>query len=254
MREKTLESHICPDCIYSPYMDRVILLPFETLESTHLYAKRERGSFDPALITCLSAEEQTKGIGQKGRSWHSPRGVNLYLTFYFRLRSPEIATLGLLMAASLSSVLLRHRLQPWLKWPNDLLLRGKKVSGILCEISDDEIFLSIGINVNMESCSKIDQPATSLFLETKKQWDRAALYKELEKQLLHDLDLFKAEGFAPIALRLEPLIAYQGETVRTEEGLIGTLHSLALDGRLNLRMPDGTLRQIASGRIFPCKS
>jgi BirA family biotin operon repressor/biotin-[acetyl-CoA-carboxylase] ligase len=106
-----------------------------------------------------------------------------------------------LMACSCKKVLRRHGVRTQVKWPNDLLLNGKKVAGILCETIFStygvDLFLGLGLNVNWEDPSSVDQPATSLYLETHQLWDKEALLKELQLEFATDLEVFKTQGFAP---------------------------------------------------------
>ncbi len=171
-------------------MHEIHEIHLDTIDSTNTYAKKHCQSFAPDKITCVTAEEQTAGRGRFQRNWVSPRGVNLYATFYFRLpvNALHLISLGQVMTYSFASVLLHEGLHPKIKWPNDILLNEKKVSGVLCETTFHQnyvdLFLGIGINVNMdaETVSKIDKPATSLKIETGRVWDKQALLKKLEKQ------------------------------------------------------------------------
>jgi BirA family biotin operon repressor/biotin-[acetyl-CoA-carboxylase] ligase len=146
-------------------------------------------------MTCIVANEQTAGRGTFKKRWVSPPGVNIYATFHFQLPrdDPRIPTLAILMAKSLATVLTKEGLSPVIKWPNDLLLNGKKLSGVLCETEfhEDvvELFLGVGINVNLErqETEQIDQPATSLLIETGRNWDREELLEKLQRQFLLDL-------------------------------------------------------------------
>lgn len=175
----------------------------ECIDSTNTYAKQHCAAWPKEEITCISAESQTAGRGRELKPWVSPAGVNLYATFYFRLPSatPDLTHLAQLMAYSCAAILEKHGLHPTFKWPNDILLRGKKVSGILCETEfhkeEVDLFLGIGLNVNWEKIENVDQPATSLFLETGKKWDKEALLKELQMEFAHDLAIFRVNGFAP---------------------------------------------------------
>lgn len=192
----------------------LVEIDLTTIDSTQEYAKKNYTSFDPAKLTCISAEEQTKGKGTWQKKWISPKGVNIYATFYFQLaaRAPDLTTLAQVMSSSFASILLAEGLHPKVKWPNDIQLNGKKVSGVLCEtIFEKEfvaIFLGIGINVNMEEkdLSQIDQPATSLKVETKRIWDRKNLLRKLEVQFEKDLALFKQKGFEPFRVRLKTIL------------------------------------------------
>lgn len=215
-------------------------------------------TFPPREITCVSAEEQTAGRGRYQRKWVSPRGVNIYATFYFRLPvgALHLTSLAQVMTFSFAAVLLHEGLHPKIKWPNDVQLGGKKVSGVLCETSFHkefvELFLGIGINVNMDTTAQIDQPATSLFLETGHKWDKAALLKKVQKQFASDLEKFKKEGFAPFHNSFENLLAYKGQTIHCNDGKkvwTGICHSITNEGHLNLYLPDKTLLTILSGDI-----
>lgn len=237
-------------------------LHLDTVDSTNTYAKQHSASFPKGQITCITAEEQTAGKGRFQRTWISPRGVNLYATFYFTLplNTLHLVSLSQVMAYSVATLLKHEGLQPQIKWPNDVRLKEKKVSGILCETQFHkdiiDIFLGVGINVNLDakSASQIDQPATSLYLETGKQWDKKALLKKLEAQFVKDLERFKKEGFTPFHKEFEKLLALKGETIRCFDGKkiwVGICHSLTDDGQLNLMLPDKTIHTLLSGDIKP---
>lgn len=233
---------------------------FDSIDSTSTFAKREYASFAPDMITVVTADEQTAGKGRYQRAWISPKGVNLYATFCFRLHSNalDIPSLAQVMSFSLASVLLEEGFHPKIKWPNDVQINGKKVSGVLCETIFEskwvQILLGIGINVNMEETDleRIDQPATSLKIETGKNWDRRALINWLEERFSTDLEQFKKSGFAPFHDLVENLLAHKGSTIRCFDGKkewIGVCHSLGKDGRLNLLLPNGEMHAILSGDI-----
>ena len=225
------------------------LLQLDKIDSTHLFAKRERASFPPHEITCITAEEQTAGQGQRGRHWSSPRGVNLYITFYFRW-AEAAPCLAQTLASSIATVLKESDVAAWLKWPNDLQLRNKKFCGILCEINQPDVILSTGINVNMsaEQCAAIDQPTCSLLLETGQLWDRAELLSDLQTQWEADLARLKYEGFPPFREKLDQILSYRGQEVLCGD-THGKLLSLAEDGRLLLELPNGTIRPMSSGPL-----
>ena len=208
----------------------------------------------------VTADEQTAGKGRYQRTWASPKGVNLYATFCFRLHSNagDLPSLAQIMSFSLASLLIEEGLQPKIKWPNDVLLNDKKVSGILCETIFEStwvhIFLGIGVNINMGKADleRIDQPATSLQNETGKTWDRRALLNRLEELFSTDLEQFKKTGFASFHDPVEALLAHKGSTIRCFDGKkewVGVCHSLAKDGRLNLLLPNGEIHAVFSGDI-----
>lgn len=238
----------------------VVTVHLDSVDSTNTYAKKHAATFAPDKITCITAEEQTAGRGRFQRTWVSPRDVNLYATFYFRLpvNTLHLISLGQVMTLSFASVLLNEGLHPKVKWPNDVQLHGKKVSGVLCETAFHEkwveIFLGIGVDVNMEphDLAKIDKPATSLKVETGKSWDKEALLKKIQRHFAADLEKFKKEGFAPFHNQFENLLAYKGQTVRCYDGKkewVGICHSLTQDGQLNLYLPDKSIHAVLSGDI-----
>jgi BirA family biotin operon repressor/biotin-[acetyl-CoA-carboxylase] ligase len=231
-----------------------------TIDSTNTYAKKHASTFPKNEITCIIADSQTKGRGRRGNQWFSPPGVNLYVTFYFRLSKtqPHLIALGLVLATSMASTLLAKGLHPQIKWPNDLQLNGRKFAGVLSETSLQgeafDVFLGIGVNVNIasEDLEAVGQPATSLRLETGHTWDRTEILHNLQEQFERDLALFKKQGFAPFHALCERLLAYKGEQVRCLEGAqewLGTCHSLASDGRLQLKLSDGSLHTLSTGEV-----
>lgn len=237
---------------------------FDSIDSTNTYAKRKYTVFPPDQMTVVTADEQTAGRGRYQRKWISPKGVNLYATFCFRLplKTTHLSSLAEIMAFSFASILIEEGLHPKIKWPNDVQLRQKKVSGVLCETifgSDHiQILLGVGINVNMETdaLDEIDQAATSLKNETGRSWDRSLLLKTLENRFLSDLERFKKEGFTPFHDPIENLLAHKGEKIRCFDGKkewVGICHSLRPDGLLNLSLPDGTLHAISSGDLLDLK-
>jgi BirA family transcriptional regulator, biotin operon repressor / biotin---[acetyl-CoA-carboxylase] ligase len=148
----------------------------ESPASTNEWVKSHLKELSKKALTVVSATEQTAGKGQRGKSWHSPPHVNLYLSFCFYVSKTEIEPLMVthLLALVVASLLKEKGLAVRFKWPNDLLIDHKKVSGILCETVSDEMgsyyIVGLGLNVNMpqEECLKITQPATSILLETGK--------------------------------------------------------------------------------------
>lgn len=233
----------------------------DTIDSTNTYAKKHAATLSKTEMTCITAEEQTAGRGRYQRKWVSPRGVNIYATFCFRLPSKtlHLGSIAQVMACSFATLLLHEGFHPKIKWPNDLYLNGKKLSGILCETlfsaNEVEVFLGIGINVNMaaEIAASIDQPATSLMIETGKKWDKGDVLKKLQKQFTQDLHKFKSQGFAPFHAQFEKLLAFKGETVRCFDGQTtwtGICQSITDDGQLILLMPDKTLHVVISGDIL----
>nr|NGX36545.1 Bifunctional ligase/repressor BirA [Candidatus Anoxychlamydiales bacterium] len=160
----------------------------ESVDSTQNFAKQNFQQFDKSKITCISAEEQTKGKGRFNRSWLSSKKDNLNITFYFQLKADclHLTSIAHILALSFIKVLRDKNLDVKIKWPNDVMLLEKKLAGMLCEIEIKnniaDVFLGIGINVNndQEFIDKIDQKATSLKIETKKDWDKKKILEKLK--------------------------------------------------------------------------
>ena len=110
-------------------------IDLETIDSTHLFAKKHLTEFPQNLITCITAEEQTAGKGRYDRKWHSPKGSGLYTTFCLVLphRTQGIESLSQILSFSFAQVLQKKGLSPMFKWPNDILLDNRKVAGVLTE-------------------------------------------------------------------------------------------------------------------------
>lgn len=159
---------------------------FESLLSTNDWSKKEIASFARDELTLVSADVQTKGRGQYGRSWHSQKG-NLYASFCFFLDqdlcNPPALTYQ--MAQTISQLLIGYGMSCEIKIPNDLFVREKKIGGILCETVPFEtqlgIIIGVGLNINMDhsTLEKIDQPATSFSNELGQTFDASLILDQL---------------------------------------------------------------------------
>ncbi|MBU2549153.1 MAG: biotin--[acetyl-CoA-carboxylase] ligase [Proteobacteria bacterium] len=161
----------------------------ETIDSTNLRA-RELALAGGQEGTLVAAERQTQGRGRLGRAWHSPPGLNLYFSLILRPPlSPEHTTC-LTLAAGLGAAEAIERItkrRPDIKWPNDLLISGRKICGILSEMEvragrADFVILGLGLNVNLgpeHLPPEIASLAGSLLIATGRPWDRAQLLAAL---------------------------------------------------------------------------
>jgi BirA family biotin operon repressor/biotin-[acetyl-CoA-carboxylase] ligase len=139
--------------------------------------------------TVVVADEQTEGRGRLGRPWIAPPGRSLLCSVQLRPavpgeRLPELT--GLAARACGEAIAALTGLKPELKFPNDLLVEGRKVAGILAEAREGRIVLGIGVNVNLseeELPVEVDRPATSLLVETGRELVRAELLIELLDRL-----------------------------------------------------------------------
>jgi BirA family biotin operon repressor/biotin-[acetyl-CoA-carboxylase] ligase len=239
---------------------KIHYLHFDTIDSTNTWAKKNAETLDPENLTCITALEQTAGRGRFKRRWVSGRGQNIIATLFFTLskESKIVSNLGQILSLSCATILEKKGFAPKIKWPNDLLISGKKVSGILCETTTLEdhlgIILGIGINVNMsaELLATIDQPATSLAQLSGHTWALEQILEPLLQQFLTDLDRLEKEGFAPFQAAYQARLAFCGESITCSNGnetLRGICQSINPDGRLNLLLPDGKIATIAAGEV-----
>ncbi len=239
---------------------------FQCIESTSTWAKENAPILDPHQMTCVIAQEQTAGRGRFQRKWISPRGVNLYATYYFCVpsKSSFIPNLGQLLCISCCKLLKSLGFSPLIKWPNDILLEGKKVAGILCETSQVEtletegllsIILGIGLNVNMENetLRDIDQSATSLKMLSEQEWSIEQLLHQLSDHFLEDLETLQSQGFAPFCSSYEEVLAFKGTSLTLKDGnrlLTGTCQGVSKNGNLILLAESGENIEVCAGSIF----
>jgi len=238
---------------------KVHYVHLDSVDSTNIWVKSHLSELSP--FTCVIAEEQTAGRGRFKRHWVSPRGENIYATLYLTvpLGSGYLANLGQIMAFACAKVLRGIGFEAQLKWPNDILVHGKKISGVLTETATQNeeigVIIGIGINVNMqtESLEAIGVPATSLLQLSQKKWDIQELIELLMNHFLQDLEVLQKSGFAPFQAPFEKLLAYKGQEITCRDGahtIKGICHSITQDGRLQLLLPSGEIKLLTSGELL----
>lgn len=200
----------------------------------------------------LRAERQTGGRGRQGRNWASPEG-NLYISTLVRVRpgEPPAATLALVAAVALDETARVFGLAPVLKWPNDLLVDGAKLSGILLERAEDAVVIGFGVNL-AHYPSDIDRPATS-FAAHGPAPDPGIFAETLAESFARWLSRWR-EGIAPVRERWLARAHPAGTalTARLSDGsaVDGLFEGLDSQGALILRLADGTTRVIHAGDVF----
>lgn len=258
-----------PNSLYSldPHLNsetQFHLQHFPIIGSTNTWAKQNARSFPRDKITLVSAEAQTAGRGRFNRKWISPPGVNLYASFCFFLKRNDkdhisVSNLPQVIALAIANSLEEQGFQPKLKWPNDLQLGGKKVSGVLSEttmVDDTLCFIAgIGLNVNMprEHLQQIDQPATSLMVEKGAALEIKEVLEKLKSHFISHLLLFNEQGFSPFLEGYRnKIVHHEGQRIKFHDNCIiweGMYHAIADDGSLILRLDDGELRRFVAGEI-----
>ena len=208
------------------------------------------------------AEEQTAGRGRAGRKCHSERAAGIYATLLLRPKLAPVQAPLLTMMAGLSAhaaVQALTGLEVDLKWPNDLLIQGKKVGGILTEMHAEPgqirfVIVGIGLNVNQEKFpGELANTATSLRVETGKAQSRMELLVRLLREFESDYNRFVREGVASIVARFESTSSYaKGKRVRVTNGTesyAGTTAGLGPEGLLQVQRDDGRMMTVIAGDV-----
>jgi len=216
--------------------------------------------------TVVVADSQTKGRGRLHRKWISPPGMNLYISIILR---PEIPThnaplLTLITSIALSETVRGFGADPRIKWPNDLLINGRKFAGILNEMQPkgevvDFIVIGVGVNLNMsrriiqEVMGEIGETATSILEVTGKTVDRAQFAAGFLMALENWYFIFKKEGSSYILNEWKNRWGELNKRIRVRlngKVMEGTAFDVDDAGHLLLRKDDGSVERIIAGDVI----
>lgn len=245
------------------------IISFEKLESTHAYAKQNIDLLEDKTI--ISTNIQTNGYGRFERKWVDVGKENIYMTFVLK-PSDELSDIYANLTQYLSVCLCKQleelNIYPQIKWPNDVLINGKKVSGILGEtvIKSEElkgIILSIGVNLNAaeNDLKKIDRPITSVNLELGQPINKQEFMQKLIENFFANYDEFLKKGFELIRQDYEKYSVFLKGTGNKERGTEnikvsvfncikeGLFNGFDGNGNLLLLMSDGKVEKISMGEI-----
>ena len=203
----------------------------------------------------VRALRQTGGRGRQGRQWASPEG-NLYASILVRLRSgdPAAATLALVAAVALHEVVSAYAGEAGvtIKWPNDLLCDGAKLSGILLERQEDAVIIGFGVNL-ADHPDDVARPATSLRAVAGSAPDAALFLDNLASAFARWLGRWRSEGLGPVRAQWLQVAHPIGSVLSTHtpggeriEGLFDGLHD---SGALRLRLADGSIHIVHAGDV-----
>ncbi len=237
---------------------KLIKKHFLVTESTLDLAQQFANELSPGQLCVYTTDNQTRSRGSHSRQWLSPPGVNIYATYSFllekKLALPVLIFFPLVAGYSVIRLLYHYHFPVKLKWPNDILVSGKKISGILCESSEltkyeiiyKLINIGIGLNVNMgaQYSEQIDQAATSMCLEAEKLFIKEEVQEKLNEIMMEDIQLLISHGFEyfqeKISIFIENfnnqnIIFDSQENPSNKRLLQGTVQGIANDGRLILK-------------------
>lgn len=254
-------SLIDPDTVEAalPEGAGLVYAPVTGSTNADALAMAAEGAVGPTVFT---TEFQSAGRGRRGRRWQSPFGANLYLSVLYRLSGGYSALSGLSLAAgvAVSEALttLAPDLDVGLKWPNDLLVRGAKLGGVLIEVAGEmegqvQVVVGVGINVNMHDrqAGAIEQAWTDLSRVCAAPPSRTALAAAVGAALVGMLDRFARDGFEPFLAefdrrdlsRDQPVTVISGERRRD-----GIARGVAVDGALRVEI-DGDIQALHGGEV-----
>jgi BirA family biotin operon repressor/biotin-[acetyl-CoA-carboxylase] ligase len=240
----------------------VLYLPETDSTNLRAFALGEEGAAEGTVVV---ADTQNSGKGRLGRRWSSPPGVNLYLSLVLRPPIPSLLASQLTFLSAVAVVRAVREvcdLEPSLKWPNDVLLGGRKLAGLLNELSAETerihfVVLGIGVNLNMTAEQFPDDlryPGTSLLIEGGRPVSRLAFCRALLHELDDLYDLYLESGFAPILRAWESHFELAGREVEVtshNDVLRGTVSGLDADGALLVTAADGVVTRILAGDVRP---
>jgi BirA family biotin operon repressor/biotin-[acetyl-CoA-carboxylase] ligase len=256
-------------------IDPLVILPELRTESfgwmCHWYDKIDstnRVAFDRGLAgggegEVFLAEAQSKGRGRLGRSWFSPPHLNVYLSLILR---PEIAPeeaigINLIVGVTVTRVLQKlYQITALIKWPNDVLVNGRKLAGILSEMHTtgkgvEFVILGVGVNLNVPGYrmpETIRGKTTSVLIETRKRCDRGEFVREFLASVEKAYHLFLTRGLSPFLPFLQKRSWLTGREVEIEScGAVvrGIARGISSDGSLLLGNARGQWEEIRSGTI-----
>ncbi len=240
---------------------RMVCLDRTTSTNTDAFRLAEQGAHEGTLVL---AESQNGGKGRLGRVWSSPPGVNLYCSVVLRpiIMPHEAPQLTFLSAVAVArSIEQVTGLAPEIKWPNDVLIKGRKVAGLLNEMSAETdavnfVILGIGVNLNMSEEQfppDLRYPATSLLLEIGHPVGRAGFCAVMLNELDRLYADFCARGFGPVREEWQIRCNAHGRELSVSDGgaevVRGTFAGIDGSGALLVRGTGGTISKILSGDV-----
>ncbi len=232
------------------------LFAYDSIDSTTAQAKKlvADGAAEGTLVI---AEEQTAGRGRLGRQWVSAKGMNLTYSLILRPALPpqSVPMVSLYAAVAVAQALTAYApVKPACKWPNDIMLKGKKVCGILSETllngdRVDAVILGIGININQTDFpDELQSTATSLARETGKRFDRITILGSVLLQLEKQYRRLHTSSFDSIIedwKELSPMLGKPVQVHQNEKIIKGTAIDIASDGALLIQTGGEVLKLYA---------
>lgn len=235
---------------------------FDETDSTNTRARElaENGAKEGTLVI---AESQSKGRGRKGRSWYTDKGEGIFLSLVLRpkLTPSEVAITTLMTAVAMVEALKSVTdADPAIKWPNDLLIGGKKICGILTELSTEMdavnyIIVGLGININSREENfpeEIKDIATSLYMETGVKYHRKDITKRFLESFEYYYEILNRRDFGTILDAWKANSDTIGRRVEIDifdRKITGMVEDIESSGELKVLTDDGDIERIISGDV-----
>ncbi len=246
--------------IYKPDGAVYTIYKYTKLESTNAFLKQHCSTLPDYSV--IWAEEQIHGRGRFARVWNSEPGQDLTFSLLLPLTALEPRlrqNITQTAALSVAQLLEGYGLKPAIKWPNDVLVEGKKISGILCEVveSDEKAYgiLGIGLNINSteESLAGLDYPATSLRCVLDHTIVLLEPLKELLKTIINCFNILCQSGFEQNRLEIKKRLAFMNEQIVFTDAkqnlYTGGIKDLNNDGTLLFECEENGVTSFNSGEI-----
>ncbi|MDD2972912.1 MAG: biotin--[acetyl-CoA-carboxylase] ligase [Lachnospiraceae bacterium] len=234
---------------------------YEEVGSTNMIAKKKAEESEPHG-TLIVADKQTTGRGRRGRSWESPAGTDIYMTLSLKPEfTPDKASmLTLVMAQAVTNAIEEASgLSSGIKWPNDIVVNGKKVCGILTEMSAEldyihYVVIGVGINVNLPEVSEeLKVTATSLFIEGRKKIMRAQIIERVMHYFEEYYELFlQTEDLSGLLNVYNHSLVNCDREVRVLDPkgeYIGTARGINELGELLVEKAEGEIVRVYAGEV-----
>ena len=258
-----MEDKLFPEEIKSNLSNNSIgkeIIYFESIDSTNSYAKEEANNLKSGTI--ILSEEQACGRGRRGRSWISSKGKGIWMSLILKpdLQPTEGIKMTQIAAVAVCEAIRELTgLEALIKWPNDIVINGKKVCGILTEMAGElneisYIVVGIGINVNMvEFTGDLKEKATSLYIESNRKVDRKQMVAKILKEFEELYELFIKElDLVDTLKKLKEYSAVLGKNIRIIQGKrerIAKAVDIDKQGFLIIENKEGKRELISSGEV-----
>lgn len=234
---------------------------YEETGSTNIDAKR-LGEEGAAHGTIVVADKQNAGRGRRGRVWQSPAGKDIYFTILLRpsFEPDKASGLTLVMALSVAQAVERKcSLKAGIKWPNDVVLNGKKICGILTEMNMEtdyiqHVVIGVGINVNLDEMpEEISQTATSILWESGEKTARAELLQEVLARFEENYGMYEKElDLSYMREEYNSHLVNVGKQVKVLDPkgeFEGIARGINASGELLIETPDGKVAEVYAGEV-----